>query len=425
MKALLVTQGSHGDIHPFISIARALQARGHAVVLATNPYFAAQIEDAGVPFAPFGECIELKQAIREFDAMHPRRGPRNLLSDIVLPQVPEHVALTRELIRAHVPDIVVYHPIMIGAPWACELEGRVPTVSITPSPTLWATRGDPLALLPGRGGTPGPFMAWLTRFVAQRYLRFLLDAPLNALRRGLGLPPERDQLWSHARNAALNLGIWSPLFRAPLAGDPLHSVVVGFTWHDRDRTQETADPELDAFFAAGPPPLVFALGSTGVHAAGRFFEHAVAASRALGARALLVVGRGQPAPSNLPEDGSIKAVEYAPFSMVFRRALVVVHHGGAGTTAQALAAGRPMLVTPMAHDQFDNAARVVRLGVGASLPFERVTVPRLTELLGTLARETRYATTAAALAPRIAAEDGAERAADLIAAETASRVTGV
>jgi UDP:flavonoid glycosyltransferase YjiC (YdhE family) len=248
------------------------------------------------------------------------------------------------------------------------------------------------------------------------FLRFVLDGQLNRLRRGFGLAKERDQLWGHARNATLNLGIWSPLLRAPLPGDPASSAIVGFTWHDRDRAQETPDSELDGFFAAGTPPIVFALGSTGVHAAGRFYECAVEASVALGQRALLVVGRDQPAPANLPRDGSIKAVAYAPFSSVFRRAEVVVHHGGAGTTAQGLVAGRPTLITPMAHDQFDNAARVKRLGVSETLHFAKLATPPLTTLLGQLIREPRYAAAAAALAPRVAAEDGARRAAELIEA---------
>jgi UDP:flavonoid glycosyltransferase YjiC (YdhE family) len=410
-------------VNPFIAIGRVLQARGHDVLVGTNAYFERQLAAAELEFTPVGKHVELKQAIRDHDVMDPRRGPRNLFVDFVLPQVPEHVRRVRELLRAERPDIVVYHPIAVGVPWACELEGGVPTVSITPSPTLWATPGDPVVLLPGRAATPGPLAAWFGRFVSQWFLRFLLDAPLNRLRRELGLRPERDQLWGHARNATLNLGVWSPSFRAPIKGDPVNSHVVGFTWHDRDHTQEASDRELDEFFAAGPPPLVFALGSTGVHAAGRFYEHAVAASQALGARALLVVGRDQPPPVNLPADGRIKAVAYAPFSSVFRRALVGVHHGGVGTTAQALAAGRPMLVTPMAHDQFDNAARVSRLGVGEGLPFAQVTAQSLVAALAPLAHEPRYAAAAASLGPRIAAEDGALRAAELIAAETASRIT--
>jgi UDP:flavonoid glycosyltransferase YjiC (YdhE family) len=414
VKALLLTQGSHGDINPFIAIGQALQARGHTVLFVTNPYFAAQVGAAGLAFAPLGEYVDLKQSIADHDVMDPRRGPLNLMRNFILPAVPEHVWRTLELLREHRPDVVVYHPIVMGVPWACELEGRVPTVSITPSPTLWATPGDPLVLLPNHSDSPGPVALWFGRFMSKWFLRFVLDGSLNRLRRGFGLGKERDQLWGHARNATLNLGVWSPLLRAPLPGDPANSAIVGFTWHDRDRAQETPDSELDAFFAAGTPPIVFALGSTGVHAAGRFYECAVEASVALGQRALLVVGRDQPPPANLPRDGSIKAVAYAPFSSVFRRAQVIVHHGGAGTTAQGLASGRPTLITPMAHDQFDNAARAKRLGVSETLHFAKLATPALTALLGQLIREPRYATAAAALAPCVAAEDGARRAAELI-----------
>ena len=415
MKALLVTQGSHGDVHPFIAIGKALRDRGHDVLLMTNPYFESQIRAAGLAFAALGPHVDLKQAIAEHDVMHPRHGPRNLLRHFLLPNTLEDLRRTRELIRERA-DVVVYHPIVTGAAWAAELDGRVPTVSVTPSPTLWATPGDPLVFLPSQSDSPGPASVWLGRFLSKWFLRFFLDRELNRMRHELGLGRRRDQLWGHARNATLNLGVWSPLLRAPLPGDPASSAVVGFTWHDRDHTQEAAGTELDAFFAAGAPPIVFALGSTGVHAAARFYECAVEACIALDKRALLVVGRDQPAPPNMPRDGTIKAVPYAPFSSVFRRAGVIVHHGGVGTTAQGLGSGRPTLITPMAHDQFDNAARAKRLGVSETLHFAKLATPRLAAVLGRLLRDPRYATAAAALAPRIAAEDGARRAAELIEA---------
>ena len=59
--------------------------------------------------------------------------------------------------------------------------------------------------------------------------------------------------------------------------------------------------------------------------------------------------------------------EYVPLGMLLPRAAALVHHGGIGTAAAALEAGVPQLVTPFAHDQFDNAARLCRLGVAASL----------------------------------------------------------
>ena len=63
----------------------------------------------------------------------------------------------------------------------------------------------------------------------------------------------------------------------------------------------------------------------------------------------------------------VRHFDYVPFSQVLPRAAAFVHHGGIGTTAQALVAGVRQLVVPLAHDQPDNAARVCRLGVGDML----------------------------------------------------------
>lgn len=405
--------GSHGDIHPFIAIAGALRDRGHNAVLATNPYYQAQIEASGVGFAALTEHSDLRQVISDHKVMDPLWGPLVVMRTLTLPMVPHYVQRTRELVCAIRPDVVVYHPIVLGASWACELEGGVRTVSVMPSPILWSTPGDPLVMLPFRTHAPSGRAVAFDRFVGRWFMRFALDPGLNRVRRGLGMPKGRDLLYRDAVGADLNLGVWSPLLRGPLEHDPPNTAITGFTWHDRDHTQETPDHELGAFLDAGPAPIVFALGSTGVHASGRFYHHAVEACRSLGVRALLVIGRDQPAPSNIPPDGSVKAVPYAPFSTVYPRAAVVVHHGGAGTTAQGLRAGRPTLITPMAHDQFDYAARVQRLGAGETLRFAKITVRRMTDALGRLMTEPRFATHAARLAAPIGAEDGATRAAEL------------
>ncbi|MFO0875141.1 MAG: glycosyltransferase [Phycisphaerales bacterium] len=364
MRILLLTMGSHGDIHPFIGIGRALRDRGHEATIATNPYYEAQIRAAGTGFAALTEHADLKRIIGDHKVMDPLRGPLVVMRTLTLPLVPHFVQRTRELIRELRPEVVAYHPIVLGAPWACGLEGGVRTVSIAPSPIIWSTPDDRLVMLPFRSAHPTPRAVRFDRFVGRWFMRLALDPGLNRARREIGLPPGRDLFHRDAVGADLNLGIWSPLLRGPLPGDPVNSAITGFTWHDRDHTQETPDAELLAFLDAGPAPVVAALGSTGVHASGRFYQHVVDACRSLGLRALLVVGRDQPPPSNLPTDGRMKAVPYAAFSTIFPRASIVIHHGGAGTTAQGLRSGRPTLITPMARDQFDNAADRVAPGAG-------------------------------------------------------------
>jgi UDP:flavonoid glycosyltransferase YjiC (YdhE family) len=90
----------------------------------------------------------------------------------------------------------------------------------------------------------------------------------------------------------------------------------------------------------------------------------------------------------------------------------VVHHGGIGTTAQALRAGRPMLVVPHAHDQPDNARRVCALGVARQLDARRYRARRVVRELTQLLTHRPYAVRAAAVGAVVAAEHGATAACD-------------
>jgi len=115
---------------------------------------------------------------------------------------------------------------------------------------------------------------------------------------------------------------------------------------------------------AGEAPVVFTAGSAMAHSK-KHFETAVAAAQETGLRAVLVSASPEQIPKNLPS--TIMPVQYAPFSVLFPRACVVQHHGGIGTSIQGLAAGVPQIVTPFAHNQFDNAFRLERLGVAREL----------------------------------------------------------
>jgi UDP:flavonoid glycosyltransferase YjiC (YdhE family) len=90
----------------------------------------------------------------------------------------------------------------------------------------------------------------------------------------------------------------------------------------------------------------------------------------------------------------------------------MVHHGGIGTVSQGLAGGVPQVVMPMGFDQFDNAARIERLGVGASLPRDRFRGPRLAEVLATLLGDERVATRCREVAARFVGGRGLAAVAD-------------
>jgi rhamnosyltransferase subunit B len=107
-------------------------------------------------------------------------------------------------------------------------------------------------------------------------------------------------------------------------------------------------------------------------------------------------------PPDLPP--SIFWQDYVPLRRLLPQVAALVHHGGIGTTAEALRAGTPQLVVPLAHDQFDNAARVAALGVGAGLHAARLSEERLVRALRGIVGNAAMAARCKAIAARFAGE---------------------
>jgi len=172
-------------------------------------------------------------------------------------------------------------------------------------------------------------------------------------------------------------------------------------------------PELKRFLDAGEPPLIFTLGSSAIWVAKDFYRESIAAARALGERALLLIGHERNRPAEPLPEGTA-AFEYAPFGEVLPRARAVVHQGGVGTTGQALRAAAPALVVPFSHDQFDNGARVARLGCGRMLSRAKYNAASATRELRAILGDESYKTNALAVGRRVGAEDGTRAACDAI-----------
>ncbi len=172
---------------------------------------------------------------------------------------------------------------------------------------------------------------------------------------------------------------------------------------------DALDPKLEAFLAAGAPPVVFTLGTSAVGAAGRFYHESADAAARLGERAVLLTGGfAQNVPDGpLPSD--VLLVDRAPHQLLFPRACAVVHQGGVGTTGQALRSGHPMIVVPHGHDQPDNAYRVKKLGVSRTIYPQRYEAAHVARELEQLLRDD-YRERAAATAAAVRQDGGADAA---------------
>jgi rhamnosyltransferase subunit B len=416
-RVVLATLGSLGDLHPSLAIGRELVARGHRVTLATHAIYEARARSEGLDFVAvppdltdFGDPAAMMAR-----AMNGPDGSRYVIETLVLPFVgPAYAALKA---AAGDADVLVGHPLTFAVSSVAEKLGR-PWLSTALQPVIMFSATDPSVY---------PIAPWLEPIarrlpavqrgflgLATRVMRQWMK-PLDDVRRAEGLPPLTGNAVREASFSPWgHLVLFSPELAAPQPDWPESSIVCGFPFYDRDEAGRTAPAGLEEFLAGGDPPLVFTLGSSAVHLAGDFYTVSLRASLRLGRRALLLVGRETRSVLPDPLPPGIAAFDYVPFSEVLPRGALTIHQGGAGTTAQAMRAGRPMLVVPFAHDQYDHAARIARRGIGLSLERSRYDEERVTTALARLLDDPAFAARAAEVGARVRAEHGAAAAADAI-----------
>jgi rhamnosyltransferase subunit B len=299
----------------------------------------------------------------------------------IVPRVKGELAAGRTLL--------VGAAIAFGARIAAEAFG-VPLVTVQLQPVVFMSAVDPPVI--------GAGFEWFRRVPMwmRRALYRLGDlhsdrvvAPgINAYREQIGLRPPVRKIMRDYWNSRLQILALFPDWYGPKQDDwPAQTVVTRFPLYD-DGDQVAVPADLERFLADGPPPVLFTPGSANLQAR-RFFEAGLEACRLLGLRALLVTRYAEQLPPALPP--GVRHFAYVPFGQVFPRCAALVHHGGIGTVAQGLAAGVPQLAMAMSHDQPDNGARLVRLGVGAYLYPKAFTPERVAAALARLTQSPEVA----------------------------------
>jgi rhamnosyltransferase subunit B len=358
-----VAVGTHGDVLPFIALGHELLKRGHGVSLAAPAPFESMALRAGLAFQPLGTVADYEAVIRQPDLWRPTEGFRPMFAYAL--QVAEAACLWLGATRARgVNLVVVASPLGWGARLAQDLYG-IPTATLHVMPFLIESRFDPPRLpgLPLPRFLPAALRAFVNLGVDAVAVGPFTLPPLNALRARLGLEPvsRLRHWWNSPTRMLLMFPDW---YAAPQIDWPDQAVQLGFPLVDRFGDVEVLPPELDAFLAAGDAPVVFTYGSA-MRQGAAFFDTAVQLCRRMGRRGVLLAPQDGQVPGPLPP--GIIHLPYAPLSALLPRSAALVHHGGVGTVAQALAAGVPQLVVPVAFDHFDEGRRLKDRKLGATL----------------------------------------------------------
>jgi UDP:flavonoid glycosyltransferase YjiC (YdhE family) len=360
-RVLLATFGSYGDVQPMIGLGSELQRHGATATVLTNGYFESAVRAAGLDFVAVTDAAEYEAITLNQDLWHPRRGLELVARAWanLLPPVYEAI------LQNYQPGetVVVATAVTFAARVAQEKAG-VPLATVHIQPAMFRSLFE-MPRLPMM-----PPTEWLPRF-GKRLLYWLGDrvfdgaiaGDVNAFRAQFGLRPIRRILQEWSLSPQLVVGLFPDWFAAPQPDWPRQSLLSGFPLYDGDDGSELPG-NAQRFLDAGDAPIAFTPGSA-MRQGQPFFAAAAEACRLLGRRGILLTRYPEQVPAELPE--GVVHFDYLPFGRLLPRCAALVHHGGAGTTAQGFAAGIPQLIMPMAFDQPDNAARAVRLGVARTI----------------------------------------------------------
>lgn len=411
MRPLVIALGSHGDVHPMLGIAAALRDRGHRVTFVASPYFEPLARKAGFDdFVPLGTAEEFREALANPNLWHPVKGFKAVFQHGVLPATrPTYDAIAERYIPGE--TVVVAHAIALGARIAQDKLG-VPTATVQLAPAVFRSVHQPpqLAGLHMPDWLPHGIKRGIWRMIDKLVVDRLLAPPINAIRAEKDLPPVSgilDQWWL---SPDLVLGLFPEWFAAMPPDWPAQLRLTQFPLYD-EREIEPASPELEKFINEGDAPIVFTPGSAMTFGQS-FFRESTMACEILKKRGILLSRHLENIPPTLPP--GVRHFDYAPFSRLLPRCAALVHHGGIGTTSQALAAGIPQLIMPMAHDQFDNAQRVTRLGAGDSIRRRKYSAKRVAAKLNALLTDNPVAGACRQIAARFVNVDSLAQTCDLI-----------
>lgn len=402
--------GSRGDVEPAIALAGALRRAGYDVTLGAPQAYRKAAEAVGAEFRPID--IDWQAAIHSPEARAAiRAGAMSQFRTLRAIMAGWDQSLTVGLHEAtRGADALVFHPLLGFAADIAEARA-IPAIVYSAVP-IAPTAEFPLCLIPRADLGPLNRMS----YAALRIFRLAGHRALSEARRdllGLNARPISAAPFAVGGRALPSIAAVSPSVVPRPADWPAAAHQTGF-WFAGDDGGWRPDPALTAFLSAGDPPLYVGFGSMPFHDPEGSARTLLAALGKSGTRA--VVGRGwsgfDPRGAG---SGAVHAIDQAPFARLFPLVAGVVHHGGVGTLALGLKAGRPTLVCPMFNDQFFWGRRAHALGVGpAPLPVDAWTVETLAAAFVDLKSNSGYGATARRLSAALEAEDGLGDAVRLI-----------
>lgn len=406
MKVTILTYGSRGDVQPFLPLSLRLMEAGHSVKLAAPARFKDFVTEWGVDFVPLaGDPHDLSRRLNDAGVNFIR-----LLRELMDHAVRTGAEVWRQTEESCRDADLIIHTFThaVGA-HSFAREHNLPDIHIQTFPVFTPTGDYPNVTLPD---LPLRALNRFTHLLSAKIAWWMARSGFARIRRRAGGEPRR-LYWpfeDHPLRARTPiLCAWSPSVLPASQDWPARTHVTGYFFANHRPYRPPA--ELLSFLKVGPPPVCVSFGSMVNRQQARINEIVEEAIRQTKNRAIQLTGWGQ-SPRTASSD--FLYLEAAPHEWLLPHCKLLIHHGGAGTTAAGLRAGIPSIVIPFLGDQPFWGRRIYAIGAGPGPLFaKRLTVEKLTQAIRQAESEP-VRRRAHRIGQQIESEDGAGRALEWI-----------
>ncbi len=410
MEIILTASGTRGDVQPALALAYGLRDAGHRVRIIAGSNFASWIESHGFVCLPTLDIEALMQS--EAGTEWAEKGSNQRLQLKLMTQLVNQYGdeLTRPLVE-HGRDCDLHISGFTSTQMAAVIaeKHRIPLVEAALQPYR-ATRSGDATLIPVT--KRASIFNKLFGMLGQRFVWSVSSQQVNKMRvrEGLQILNARQATAMTNRTPLVN-GYSAAIVPHPDDWTP-DSETVGF-WFLDEHSDWTPPADLVAFLDAGSAPVYIGFGSMSSNDPRGLFDLTCEALRLTGQRAVFITGWSGLKDVQVPDN--ICVLEKAPHGWLFEHVAGVAHHGGAGTTAVGLRAGKPTLIVPHMADQPFWGRRVHDLGAGPKpIPRPKLTAELLADGLRQLTSDAGMRRRAEALGAQIRAENGVARGVEAI-----------